>query len=335
MRTLSYYYSERIPEPEGLQQQVSEFVKDKEIGFLPILVDGNKELESRFGGILPVIIIGPYQLTYPFSEIEVEVAVLSTLDKDKHLQTGGVDSTIQPRFSKFESFSLWFANQYPWVITVFLLLYSFVPFLAPVLMKNGNTQAASAIYKVYSILCHQLAFRSYFVGGEQPFYPRELAQVKGYLTYEEVTGYSAEDILTARNFAGNSKVGYKIALCERDLAIYLSMAIVGVFFAFRGKKIVKIPWYIWFLLAVLPIAFDGVSQLPGLSENWPVWMPNRESTPLLRTITGALFGAGTAWFMYPMIEESVKDTRFQLQRKLQVVNYLDGKHNTSIRDQHE
>ena len=38
-------------------------------------------------------------------------------------------------------------------------------------------------------------------------------------------------------------------------------------------------------------------------------LPYRESTPLLRVITGALFGFATAWFSYPYIEESMTESR--------------------------
>jgi hypothetical protein len=56
---------------------------------------------------------------------------------------------------------------------------------------------------------------------------------------------------------------------------------------------------------------DGFSQL--LSQfNW-TWfaavIPYRESTPLLRSLTGAFFGLATAWFAYPNIEESMSETR--------------------------
>lgn len=331
MRTLSYYYSEKTSEPEGLKEAVVNLAEKYGFGFLAIRVDDTKELQTRFPGLLPVILVGPYQLTYPFTQTEVEVAILSTLDKDRNLSTE-IDSSIEkiPMFSGFEKFSLWFATQYPWVITFFLLIYCIFPFLAPILQQNGKSHAANVIYKTYSILCHQLAFRSYFINGQQTFYPRELAKIKGYRSYEEVTGFSGDDIEVARNFIGNSELGFKVAMCERDLAIYFSMAIVGIVFTFRKKKLKRLPWFLWFILAIIPIGIDGVSQLPGLSSNWPVWMPIRESTPLLRTITGILFGGGTAWFMYPLIEDSIKETRFQLQRKLQVVNYLGGKKPKSI-----
>ena len=51
-------------------------------------------------------------------------------------------------------------------------------------------------------------------------------------------------------------------------------------------------------------------QIPG----WPFW-EYRESTPLLRTLTGALFGFSTAWFGFPLIEESMAETRVNFAAK--------------------
>jgi uncharacterized membrane protein len=59
----------------------------------------------------------------------------------------------------------------------------------------------------------------------------------------------------------------------------------------------------------MPIGLDGFSQLPGLAGNMPAWVPIRESTPLLRVITGALFGGTTAWYLFPLLEESMRETR--------------------------
>jgi uncharacterized membrane protein len=68
------------------------------------------------------------------------------------------------------------------------------------------------------------------------------------------------------------------------------------------------------MIGLVPIAIDGVSQLPGLASNLPPWFL-RESTPLLRTITGTLFGFTTAWYLFPLIEESMNETRMVLEEK--------------------
>ena len=60
-----------------------------------------------------------------------------------------------------------------------------------------------------------------------------------------------------------------------------------------------------------PIGLDGFSQLFSQMEwSWlqPI-LPYRESIPLFRVLTGALFGFATAWFAYPAMEESMAETR--------------------------
>ena len=65
------------------------------------------------------------------------------------------------------------------------------------------------------------------------------------------------------------------------------------------------------LIGLIPIGLDGFSQLFSQIE-WP-WLssilPYRESTPFLRVLTGGLFGLAVAWFTYPLIEESMSETR--------------------------
>jgi len=50
----------------------------------------------------------------------------------------------------------------------------------------------------------------------------------------------------------------------------------------------------------------------------------RESTPLLRTITGSLFGLTTGWYLFPLLEESMKDARRLVLSKMAVVKSLNG-----------
>jgi len=156
-------------------------------------------------------------------------------------------------------------------------------------------------------------------------YPRALADLKGLLTYEQVTGSDVIDIQQARNFTGNGYLGFKVGLCERDVAIYGSVLLFAILFEISGKKIKQLPWYWWVILAIVPIGLDGFSQLPSLVINPPAWMPIRESTPLIRTITGFAFGFFSAWFVFPLMEQSVAETRVALQRKLAIVQGMDAK----------
>ncbi len=49
---------------------------------------------------------------------------------------------------------------------------------------------------------------------------------------------------------------------------------------------------------LLPIAWDGLTQMFGL----------RESTWVLRVITGTLFGFGNVWFALPLMQKSLQET---------------------------
>jgi uncharacterized membrane protein len=106
-------------------------------------------------------------------------------------------------------------------------------------------------------------------------------------------------------------VGYKVALCERDVAIYGAMLLFGLLYAATGRRLRGLHWLVWILFFLGPIGLDGFSQLfSQLNLTWLAQvLPYRESTPFLRVLTGGLFGFGTAWFAVPNIEESMRETR--------------------------
>ena len=167
---------------------------------------------------------------------------------------------------------------------------------------------------------------SFFLFGEQPFYPAAEANIAGYKTFEEATGITgisdpySMSRFEARDYIGNDTVGYKVALCERDVAIYGAIFLFGIIYSVTGRKLKSLPWILWLLLAIAPIGLDGFSQLFS-QFNWD-WLSNlvpyRESTPYLRVLTGSLFGFFTAWFAYPNIEESMNETRQYYIKKFAV-----------------
>jgi uncharacterized membrane protein len=211
----------------------------------------------------------------------------------------------------------WFSRHYLAVLNSFILLYFGLPILAPTFMEAGATLPANIIYTIYKPLCHQFGFRSFFLFGEQPYYPLAEAGISGVKTFEQVTGFkdlenpAAFSRFQARQFIGNETVGYKMALCERDMAIYGAILLFGILFAVTGRRLKPLHWTLWVLIGMIPIGLDGFSQLFS-QMNW-AWLssvlPYRESTPFLRLLTGALFGLTTAWFTYPYMEESMAETR--------------------------
>lgn len=151
----------------------------------------------------------------------------------------------------------------------------------------------------------------------------------GLKTFEQETGiqnladpYSATRF-DARKYTGDPTVGYKVALCERDVAIYLAILLFGIIYGATGRRTKSLHWMLWLLIGIAPIALDGFSQLFSQFD-WP-WLatvlPYRESTPYFRALTGALFGFMTAWFAYPNIEEFMNETR-QYYIKKNAVNQV-------------
>ena len=99
-----------------------------------------------------------------------------------------------------DRFTLWLSQKYMLIFILIILVYVGAPFLAPVFMKSGVVGPAKMIYMIYSPLCHQLAFRSWFLFGEQPVYPLELAGVNSLGTYEEYTGLSRDGFIACTGF---------------------------------------------------------------------------------------------------------------------------------------
>jgi uncharacterized membrane protein len=255
----------------------------------------------------------------------------AAFDRRNQLDQVG-DAKFQKREAKVnklspgDRFSFWLAKHYLLALNLFIFVYIGLPFLAPTLMKLGAETPARVIYAMYKPLCHQFGFRSFFLYGEQMYYPLKEAGLTGIKTFEDVTQIHDLDNpysmsrYEARQYVGNETVGYKIALCERDVAIYLAILFFGILYGITGRRLKPLHLVAWLLIGIGPIGLDGFSQLFS-QFNWE-WLnallPYRESTPFLRALTGALFGFATAWFAYPNIEESMNETRQYYIKKFAV-----------------
>jgi uncharacterized membrane protein len=329
--TVTLYSRRDCPPCDEARQNLQALQKEIPHRLVEIFVEDAPELYREFSDQVPVVEAGPYRKKSPFNLTDLTVTLHAAEDRMESLEKIGDSDYLQrvqrgSTISGGDRFSFWLTSNYIWVINLLLLLYVGLPFVAPVLLKNQLTAPANVLYTAYSPLCHQLAFRSFFLYGEQVYYPRQAAGVPGVMTFGQATGISEDDLLAARQFRGNPMVGYKVALCERDVAIYGAMLVFGVLFAVTGRRMKPLPWMLWVLIGILPIALDGFSQLfsqvgiPGLSQI----LPYRESTPFLRVFTGALFGFTTAWFGIPYIEESMRESRRQLTKKFAAVAIRQG-----------
>jgi uncharacterized membrane protein len=211
-----------------------------------------------------------------------------------------------------DRFIFWLSKHWLAVFNTLAFLYVGLPFLAPTLMHLGARGAASVVYTVYRPLCHQLPQRSFFLFGPQFTYRLpELMELAG----GAVTGPFSN------SFVGNETLGYKVAFCQRDVAIYGAILLFGLLFGVLRRRwnVRPLPWWAYILLGLVPMGLDGGYQL--LSYALPFVFPSislqpYETTPIMRVATGTLFGWATVWLAYPYVQESMDDVRASLHRRL-------------------
>ena len=231
------------------------------------------------------------------------------------------------------------------IVLTILAIYISLPWVAPTLARFGLASPADFLYTIYSPFCHQFAFRSFFIYGEQALYPRAAAGT-GYRPFEEYAAkseafleqyrywasyyrtnpppppptveglgqFSVAQQIAARHFIGDAATGYKTALCSRDIAIYTMIFIGGLVYRRYRRRIRPLPLWMYIFVGLGPIGLDGFSQLLSYPpfEFWAV----RETAPFFRIVTGGLFGLMSAWFGFPHIERSMQDIADRLDIRL-------------------
>jgi uncharacterized membrane protein len=260
-------------------------------------VDSRPEWKREFGAAVPAAEVNGRRLAVPLTEAELKSALALGDAIGLYRKETQVPRPVQALATNADRMAGWLSRHWLAVFNGFLSLYLGLAFLAPVLMRIGASTPASWIYSVYSITCHQLGYRSFFLFGKEPYYMRDV--------FAAETGIDPNDVWSARAFVGNSVLGYKVALCERDVAIYAFLLLGGILFHFLRRRVKPLHWALWILLGIVPVGLDGGSQL--LSYLPILHFPPRESTPLLRVLTGAMFGLASAWFAYPYVQESMDE----------------------------
>ena len=169
-----------------------------------------------------------------------------------------------------------------WLLITNLLVAMFLalPFVAPLLMHLGRADLANLIYSAYQLTCHEWPFRAYFMFGPQATYSASELQAHG------VTGIY--------DFKGSPELGYKVAFCARNVAIYAAALAAGLVYAWQRYRLAPLSIGAY-SLAMVPMALDGLTQLTG-------W---RESTWELRSVTGAVFGVASVWLLYPRFDRVI------------------------------
>jgi uncharacterized membrane protein len=197
-------------------------------------------------------------------------------------------------------------------------LFVALPFLAPIFMHLGWEGAGRTIYGMYSLVCHQLPQRSFFLLGPKPMY--SLAEIQAVF---QPTNNPA----LLRQFIGNSAVGWKVAWSDRMFAMYTAMLPAAWIWYSLRRKLGRLP--VWgLLLFLLPMAIDGTAHL--ISDFAGVGLGFRDSNAwlaaltgnslpasfyagdalgsfnsLVRMLSGVFFAIGLVWFGAPYVEEAL------------------------------
>ena len=221
------------------------------------------------------------------------------------------------QYRGFDRVVIWISGH--WILLLGLLggFFALLPFLAPVLMFVGWNFPGKIIYGIYSFLCHQLPERSYFLFGPKLTY--SLSEIQ--------TGWQmTSDPWVLRQFVGSPEFGWKVAWSDRMVAMYSSLWLFSLLWGLFRRWVVALPWW-GLILLYLPMAVDGtshiISDLIGIGQGFRdsnAWLAILTSNTmptsfyvgdawgsfnsLMRLFTGILFGLGTVWYIFPVLEEA-------------------------------
>ena len=214
-------------------------------------------------------------------------------------------------------FGLWLSKHWLALANLFFLTYVGLPFLAPLLLANGYNRGANIIYQLYNFTCHQFPSRTYFVSGQQVCMCHRCVAMYGTIFLGGLVFGLVRDRLKPLPLHW-----YLLFLIPIGLDGGLAMA---------GELTQVIPTLILSGLGLAVLAAIAVVVLKQKERRWPgyvilavgllaviymqFWGPHY-SNYYLRTITGFIFGFGTVWFVYPLMEESFLDMWRESKLKL-------------------
>ncbi len=168
------------------------------------------------------------------------------------------------------------------VYMLFISIITIPIFLAPVFFYNS--EIFDETQEGYKFLCHQMTSRSYC------YFPQSKSIEDCSISNE--FNPSKESIVEKEG-----KTGYKFPVCARDVGFYLFAFLGGIVLFFLNKyKSDEMPSPIWLIIAIIPMGLDGGTQLIGL----------RESTNIIRLITGSIAGIALPFYIVPMLNKLLK-----------------------------
>lgn len=241
-----------------------------------------------------------------------------------------VQSAARAQITTATRVTYWFSRHWMLAFSLVYGLFVGLPFLAPAFMKIGWEGPGRAIYFIYTVLCHQLPQRSFFLFGPQTMYDLPIIQAAWENTLNP---------LILRQFIGNPEMGWKVAWSDRMVSMYTSLLLISwLWYPFR-KRVKGLS--LWgFVLFLLPMFVDGsthfLSDFAGIGQGfrdtnaWLAALTNNAFAPTfyagdalgsfnswMRLLTGVLFGVGLVWFAFPILQDTARQTARLVELKFQ------------------
>ncbi len=214
-------------------------------------------------------------------------------------------------------FSLWLSKHWLAAANLFFLTYVGLPFLAPLLLAAGYNRAANVIYQMYNFACHQFPSRAYFVAGEQVCMCHRCVAMYGTIFLGGLVYGLLRPRLKPLNFRWYLFFLVPIGL-DGGLALLgeLSQVVPSSILAGLGLGVLLVIGLLLYKRKQLNWSSSLMLFIGLLAVIYVQFLGPHDSNYALRTITGFIFGFGTVWFVYPMMEEAFGDVWRESQAKL-------------------
>ena len=101
-------------------------------------------LEDAYKERVPLLHVGPYHISWPFSQQELLVSLQAAQDRQTRMEQSGDPEHAARRkrgsiYGKSDRFTYWFSSHYMLVFNLLVALYVGLAFAAPMLMKIGSS----------------------------------------------------------------------------------------------------------------------------------------------------------------------------------------------------
>ncbi len=170
-----------------------------------------------------------------------------------------------------------------WLVILIGAILINLSIFVPTFLAKENPTLFKTTQKLFSPTCHQLYNRSLC------YYPKNFS-IEDCNKYYNATTPKQMIVLDEKK----EIIGYKFPVCSRCMSIYLGMLIMAILFPILYEPGTKyVPKGRWLILALIPIAIDGIGQLLGF------WT----STNLIRMVTGFTASVVSTRYSIPILNK--------------------------------